>query len=239
MTFYGASRVDHEVLHHVHESPPAMTVPLIILALLSVIGGLILGVPPEHGWIHRFLGAVVGHGVVHVAGGAAEAAAMVDEHTESGAFYALDALLMIISVIVGALGWAMAWFMYTKRPDIPVRLAAKYKDLYELLLNKYWVDELYDYIFVRGGKALASFLWGFDERVVDGAVNGASYMTVQTSEGSSRFDLQTIDGSVNGLSVVIKFGARAFRLLQTGFVQNYVLAMVLGLFVIMTAYVFF
>jgi NADH-quinone oxidoreductase subunit L len=239
MTFYGESRVDHEVLHHVHESPPVMTVPLIILAILSVVGGLILGVPPEHGWIHRFLGAVVGHGVVQVAGGGAEAAGMVAEHVGGGALHALDILLMLISVMVGALGWGLAWVMYTKRTDIPARLAEKYSDLYELLLNKYWVDELYDYVFVRGGKALANFLWGFDERVVDGAVNGASHMTVQTSEGSGRFDLQTIDGSVNGLSVVIRFGARAFRLLQTGFVQNYVLAMVLGLFVIVTAYVFF
>jgi NADH-quinone oxidoreductase subunit L len=239
MTFYGESRVDHEVLHHVHESPPVMTVPLIILAILSVVGGLILGVPPEHGWIHRFLGAVVGHGVVQVAGGAAEAAGMVAEHVGGGALQALDLLLMLISVLVGVLGWGLAWVMYTKRTDIPARLAEQYRDLYELLLNKYWVDELYDYVFVRGGKALANFLWGFDERVVDGAVNGASHMTVQTSEGSGRFDLQTIDGSVNGLSVVIRFGARAFRLLQTGFVQNYVLAMVLGLFVIVTAYVFF
>jgi NADH-quinone oxidoreductase subunit L len=239
MTFYGESRVDHEVLHHVHESPPVMTVPLIILAILSVVGGLILGVPPEHGWIHRFLGAVVGHGIVHVAGGAAEAAAMVEEHGGGEAFHALDIFLMIISVLVGALGWALAWFMYTKRLDIPAYLAQRYKDLYELLLNKYWVDEFYDYVFVRGAKALANFLWRFDERVIDGAVNGASHMTVQTSEGSGRFDLQTIDGSVNGLSVVIKFGAQAFRLLQTGFIQNYILAMVLGLFVIVTAYVFF
>ena len=164
---------------------------------------------------------------------------MVEGHAGGGAFHALDALLMIISVMVGILGWGLAWFMYTKRTDIPARLAERYRDIYELLLNKYWVDELYEYIFVRGGKALASFLWGFDERVVDGAVNGASRLTVQTSAESGRFDLQTIDGSVNGLSVVITFGARAFRLLQTGFVQNYVLAMVLGLFVIVTAYVFF
>ena len=239
MTFYGTSRVDHEVLHHVHESPPIMTVPLIILAILSVVGGLILGVPPEHGWIHRFLGAVVGHGVIHTASGVAEAASMVEAHGGGGAFHALDALLMIISVMVGALGWGLAWFMYTKRTDIPDRLAEKYRDIYELLLNKYWVDELYEFIFVRGTKALANFLWGFDERVVDGAVNGASHLIIQSSEESGRFDLQTIDGSVNGLSVVIQFGARAFRLLQTGFVQNYVLAMVLGLFVIVTAYVFF
>ena len=239
MTFYGTSRVDHEVLHHVHESPPIMTVPLIILAILSVVGGLILGVPPEHGWIHRFLGAVVGHGVIHTASGVAEAASVVEAHGGGGAFHALDALLMIISVMVGALGWGLAWFMYTKRTDIPDRLAEKYRDIYELLLNKYWVDELYEFIFVRGTKALANFLWGFDERVVDGAVNGASHLIIQSSEESGRFDLQTIDGSVNGLSVVIQFGARAFRLLQTGFVQNYVLAMVLGLFVIVTAYVFF
>jgi NADH-quinone oxidoreductase subunit L len=239
MTFYGRSRVDPEVLHHVHESPPVMTAPLIILAILSVVGGLILGFPPEHGGIHRFLGAVVGHGVIQTASGLAEAASMVEEHGGGAAFHAIDVLLMIISVMVGALGWGLAWFMYTKRPDIPAQLAEKYKDIYELLLNKYWVDELYEFVFVRGGKALANFLWGFDERVVDGAVNGASQLTVQSSEGSSRFDLQTIDGSVNGLSVVITFGARAFRLLQTGFVQNYVLAMVLGLFVIITAYVFF
>jgi NADH-quinone oxidoreductase subunit L len=239
MTFYGTSRVDHEVLHHVHESPPIMTVPLIILALLSVVGGLILGVPPEHGWIHRFLGAVVGHGVIHTASGVAEAASMVEAHGGGGAYHALDVLLMIISVMVGVLGWGLAWFMYTKRTDIPDRLAEKYMGVYEILLNKYWVDELYEFVFVRGAKALANVFWGFDERVVDGAVNGASHLIIQSSEESGRFDLQTIDGSVNGLSVVIQFGARAFRLLQTGFVQNYLLAMVLGLFVIVTAYVFF
>jgi NADH-quinone oxidoreductase subunit L len=239
LTFYGESRVEPEALHHVHESPPIMTVPLVILAILSVVAGLILGFPPEHGWIHRFLGAVVGHGVIQVASGVVEAADQVEGQAAGGAFHALDIFLMIVSVVVGVLGWGLAWFMYTKRTDVPARLAEKYRDLYELLLNKYWVDELYEHVFVRGTKALANFLWSFDERVIDGAVNGASHMAVQSSEGSSRFDLYTIDGSVNGLSVVIQFGARAFRLLQTGFVQNYVLAMVLGLFVIVTAYVFF
>jgi NADH-quinone oxidoreductase subunit L len=239
LTFYGESRVDHEVLHHVHESPPAMTVPLIILAILSVGGGIALGFPPEHGWIHRFLGAIVSHGPIHAAGGVAEAAAMVEEHVGGGGLHALDYLLMAISILVGALGWGLAWFMYTKRPDIPARLAEQHRDVYEVLVNKYWVDELYDYIFVRGGKALAGLLWRSDVRVLDGAVNGVSNVIMQGSAESSRFDLSTIDGSVNGLSVVIKFGARAFRLLQTGFVQNYILAMVLGLFIILTAYVFF
>ena len=79
---------------------------------------------------------------------------MVEAHGGVGAFHALDALLMIISVMVGVLGWGLAWFMYTKRTDIPDRLAEKYKDLYELLLNKYWVDEFYEFVFVRGAKAL-------------------------------------------------------------------------------------
>jgi NADH-quinone oxidoreductase subunit L len=239
LTFYGASRAEHDVLHHAHESPPVMTVPLIILAVLSIIGGFIPGFPPEHGWIHGFLGTVIGHGHATATSGIAEAAAATAEHAAAGGFHALDALLMLISVAVGVLGWGLALFMYTVRTALPARLAVQYKDVYEVLVNKYWVDELYDYVFVRGGKALARWLWRFDEQVIDGAVNGASHMTLQTSTSSGRFDLYTIDGSVNGLSVVIKFGARVMRLLQTGFVQNYVLAMVLGLFVIVTVYVFF
>jgi NADH-quinone oxidoreductase subunit L len=240
LTFYGESRVDHEVLHHVHESPPVMTVPLIILAVLSVVGGLILGFPPEHGWIHRFLGEVIGHGVIASNPGVAEAAATTAvAHGAEAGLHALDWLLMIISVAVGAAGWGLAWYLYTVRPDIPSRVAENYKDIYELLLNKYWVDELYDYVFVRGTKGLTRLLWRFDDEVIDGAVNGASHMTLQTSMNSGRFDLYTIDGSVNGVSIVIKVGARVMRLLQTGFVQNYVLAMVLGLFVIVTVYVLF
>jgi NADH-quinone oxidoreductase subunit L len=240
LTFYGESRVSHEALHHLHESPPVMTVPLIILAALSVIGGIIPGWPPEHGWIHRFLGMAISHEAVAATSGVAEAAATTAAtHGVEGGFHALDALLMLISVFMGVLGWGLAWFMYTIRTDLPGRLAVQYRDVYEVLVNKYWVDELYEFVFVRGGKALANFLWGFDERVVDGAVNGASHVTVRTSMGSGEFDLYTIDGSVNGVSVVIRVGARVMRLLQTGFVQNYVLAMVLGLFIIVTAYVFF
>jgi NADH-quinone oxidoreductase subunit L len=239
LTFYGASRVSHEALHHLHESPPVMTVPLIILAALSTVGGIIPGFPPEHGWIHGFLGMVLGHGHAAAPGGVAEAATAAAAHAEAGGFGALDGLLMVISVLVGVAGWGLAWYLYTANPAVPERLAARYADVYAVLVNKYWVDELYDYVFVRGGKALANLLWRFDDQVIDGAVNGASQTTLQTSLGSSRFDLYTIDGSVNGVSMVIAYGARVFRLLQTGFVQNYVLAMVLGLFVIVTAYVFF
>ncbi len=239
MTFFGESRVSPEAMHHLHESPSVMTTPLWILAGLSVIGGF-AGVPPEHGWIHGFLGTVIGHGPPPVAGGVAEAATVAAAtHAAEGGFHALDALLMLMSIGIAVGGVFTAWYMYIFRPEVPSRLAAQYRDVYELLLNKYWVDELYEYVFVRGGKALANFLWGFDERVVDGAVNGASELTVRSSSSSGQFDLYTIDGSVNGLSVVIRVGARVVRLLQTGFVQNYVLAIVLGLFVIVTAYAFF
>ena len=156
-----------------------------------------------------------------------------------GGFHAIDALLILISVVVAALGWGLAWFMYTVRTDLPGALAERYKAIYEVLVNKYWVDELYDYVFVRGAKALSAYLWGFDDRVLDGAVNGAGEVTVKTSVGSSQFDLYTIDGAVNGVSMVVKVWARVFRLLQTGFVQNYLLVMVVGIFVIVTAYILF
>ncbi len=241
MTFFGPSRVNPDAMHHLHESPSVMTVPLIILAALSIIGGIIPGLPPEGGWIHGFLGTVIGHGAATVASGVAEAAAATAAtHGAAGGFHWWpDILLMLISVAVGVGGVATAWFMYILRPALPTRLATQYNDVYDLLLNKYWVDELYEFVFVRGGKALANFLWRFDDGVLDGAVNGASDMTVRSSFSSGQFDLYTIDGSVNGLSVVIRVGAQVIRLLQTGFVQNYVLAMVLGLFVIVTAYIFF
>ncbi|MBI3329585.1 MAG: NADH-quinone oxidoreductase subunit L [Nitrospinae bacterium] len=240
LTFFGESRVSPEAMHHLHESPAVMTVPLVILAALSVIGGIIPGFPPEGGWIHGFLGSVIGHGPVRMASGVAEAAAVGIGHAAVGGFHWWpDLLLMLISIGAGVGGVGAACYLYILRPDRPARLAADHRDVYELLLNKYWVDELYECVFVRGGKALANVLWRFDDAVVDGAVNGASHVTVRSSSGSGRFDLNTIDGSVNGLSMVITGGARVIRLLQTGFVQNYVLAIVLGLFVIVTAYVFF
>ncbi|RMF83971.1 MAG: NADH-quinone oxidoreductase subunit L [Nitrospinota bacterium] len=240
LTFYGPSRVSEEAMHHLHESPPVMTIPLVVLAILSIIGGLIPGFPPEAGWIHRFLEPVLGGGhqaaSAHVAF-AAEAAHAVEE----GGFHVLDAVLMLISIAVGVAGILVAYYFYILRPDTPEKLSQRFSALYELLLNKYWVDEFYDTYIVENCKRFAHFLWGaVDVKVIDdGLVNGASNSTVRVSSFSGDIDLRTVDGAVNGVSVLITVGARVLRYLQTGFVQNYLLFMVLGIFVIITLYLVF
>ena len=142
MTFHGEMRVDHHAREYIHESPRTMTVPLIILAVLSVIGGVIPGFPPEAGWIHRFLAPSLakvpagGHAMdqgVHLmnaaAGGGHSGPAVV--------------LLIILAIAVAVGGIALAWYMYVKDTDAPNRLYERFTGLYRLLLEKYYIDEIY------------------------------------------------------------------------------------------------
>jgi len=189
LTFFGASRMDHEVEHHVHESPKIMTVPLLILAFFSLTIGW-LGLPVvEHG--NRF----------------AEFLAPVFpqvSHGEAEGGHGLEIGLMIFSVLVAVAGIILAWVLYVKYTNIPNRIAEKYRGVYTLLLNKYRVDEVYNYLFVDGlVHKLAKFLYGVgDVKIVDGAVNGVARLIGRTSEQG--------------------------RKLQTGFVQEYAFSMVLG-----------
>jgi NADH-quinone oxidoreductase subunit L len=197
LTFYGASRMDHEVEHHVHESPKIMTVPLLILAFFSLTIGW-LGLPiVEHGnRFAEFLSPVFPH-TLHGGG-------------EGG--HSLEIGLMIFSVLVAVAGIIMAWVMYVKDTRIPDRIAEKNRGLYTLLLNKYKVDELYNYLFVDGVvHKLAKVLYGIgDVKIVDGAVNGVARLIGRTSEQG--------------------------RKLQTGFVQEYAFSMGLGLVVLIGLY---
>ena len=100
--------------------------------------------------------------------------------------------------------------------------------IYKLLLNKYWVDELYDATVVRGTVKLADLLWEFDARVIDGVVNGARHLTVGSSWLSGIFDLQVIDGLVNLVGSAYDAASLQFRRLQVGFAQGYAMVMVFG-----------
>ena len=196
LTFYGKSRMDHEVEHHVHESPKVMTVPLMILAFFSVTIGF-LGMPLiEHGnRFAEFLSPVFPH-VTH--GG------------EGG--HGLEIGLMIFSVCVAAAGIAVAYMMYVKDTNIPNRIAERFKGLYDLLLNKYRVDEVYNSVFVEGlVHRLAKVLH-----------------TVG--------DVKIIDGFINGMAAAIGRTSERGRKLQTGFVQEYAFTMGLGLVVLMGLY---
>ncbi len=88
------------------------------------------------------------------------------------------------------------------------------------------------------GKTPAGWLWGFDASVVDGTVNGSGWLTVWLSQLSARFDFRGVDGAVNAIADLIQGGSDAFKRLQTGLIQNYMLAMALGIFVIVSLFFF-
>jgi len=214
LTFHGQSRVDHEAEHHIHESPNSMLVPLMILAVLSVIGGWIgIGGRFEH-----FLDPVVAR-----AAGRAELAAPAEAA-------ASETVLMLASVAIGLAGIGLAWFLYIKRTDLPEKMAASFGAAYRAVYHKYYVDEIYDAMFVNRAKDLGLALGSFDENIVDGlGVNGAGWLTRVTSRLSIWWDTWIVDGSVRlGATLVWLLNLPA-RLIQVGLVQAYMLFIVLGL----------
>jgi NADH-quinone oxidoreductase subunit L len=220
LIFEGPSRMDHHVAHHVHESPKVMAVPLMILGFFTVVAGL-FGYSVEHSPYYRFVGPVF-----RLAGEAAE------QHGPS------ELLMAIVSVAIAAAGIALAYLMYLGRPGMADRLADRFRGLYTLLLNKYWVDEWYNAVFVDFGKKLCRGLWSVDSRGVDGVVNGTSAFTVLMSRVSAAFDFRFVDGLVNAIADLIQGGSQAFRRTQTGVIQNYLLAMAMGVFVIVCLFFF-
>jgi len=201
LTFRGESRLAPEALHHVHESPPVMTLPLVLLAILSFVGGG-LGIPESLGGsnaIERFLHPVFKDLDVVVAEPAHRGHASED----------LEFMLMGISVAIAVLGIGWAYVMYVKNPALPRRLATRFRGVYTLLYNKYYVDEIYDALVVRPVKNLSDrvFWRVFDVRLIDGAMNG----------------MAELFGSISGV----------LRRVQTGVVQNYALSIVLGVVTIL------
>jgi NADH-quinone oxidoreductase subunit L len=191
MTFHGTSRVDPGVAGHIHESPGMMTVPLIILAILSTLGGFI-GFPILEGGnrFHEFLAPVF-------AGGPSIAEA---GHPTAG----FEIAMMIVSVAIAVLGILSAYQLYIKNPALPDRLASRYRVPYQMIANKYWVDEIYDFAFVGPILRISVFLW----RIFDNVI---------------------VDGTVNGVAAVVRRGSEVFKYLQTGNVQSYALSILVGI----------
>ncbi len=217
MTFYGKSRMDPEVEHHVHESPPVMTNPLIALAVLSTVGGLV-GIPIMKGWnkFHEFLAPVFGgHGGEHAAVKSTSGLAFASEVATHGAEGAhkysvgFELLMMEVSVAIGLAGIFAAWYFYMKRPELPGKIAERFKGFYHLLVNKYFVDEIYHAWVVTPINIICNVLWkGFDEKLLDG-------------------------GMVNGSAWLVQRTSGIIRRLQSGSVQHYALSILVGLVLIL------
>src|SRR5579864_6210689 len=243
LTFYSKPRMSHDVEHHIHESPASMTGPLIVLAVMSLFAGF-LGWPHSLGGSDRFakfLDPVFSRGEAQVLveqGKGAELAAGEKEEEHTGS---TEYLLMFLSVAAAGAGWLMAGRAYRnadKSYTEPIAVAAP--PVYNTLLNKYYVDEGYDYLFtgrrklgnVRlGAMGLGEASSWFDSHVVDGAVNAAGWLTRATASFSSWWDKWIIDGLlVNGPAILARFPfSYAARLFEWGLVQWYALVMTAGL----------
>jgi len=208
LTFHGKERFDH---HHVHphESPKSMTIPLMVLAVLSALGGF-LGVPyalgfwfsPEPNWIEHFLHPVFADaqfimnsmsGTVHV----------------GHEIHAIEYILMLLSVgIAGLAIWLANKYYSDETWAVPRKLSASFKGAYKLLWNKYKLDEFYFASVVDPCiQTSRSFLWKV-------------------------FDVKFIDGVVNGLASISKSSGEYLRRLQTGIAQNYAVLMTGGIIII-------
>jgi NADH-quinone oxidoreductase subunit L len=193
LTFFGAPRMSAEARHHLHESPAVMTVPLWILAGLAAVGG-VLGLPAAlgfgnflEGWLEPALASAPAH-----------AAAEGAEHAAAGG----QPWLLGVAALIAVAGWMVARFLYQARPEVPVQLAARAGALYRVLKGKYFVDEIYQLLFVR---SCIGGAWALD-----------------------RFDRHVVDGTVNGSGAGVEIAGQIVKLFHTGYVRNYALSFFLG-----------
>ena len=212
MTFWGESHVDPEKEGHIHESPPTMTRPLILLAIPAIFLGVLIGFPPESGLLHQWLNPVF------------EATIAASGRTEAAYnFFGIDGVLAITTTGLVAIAIVFAWRLFgvnmpalglraQPRPDQVRELSARpgLAFLYRGSSNKWWFDDLNNQLFVVwGGKLAAAVFW---------------------------FDRTIVDGTVNGIGVVTTGAGTRLRRVQTGRVQNYALGIAFGLIAMAIGY---
>ncbi len=215
VTFYGQSRVDPKVEHHIHESPRVMTVPLMILAGLSVLGGF-LGVPPEHGWFHGFLESV------------ATPVGAVTHEVDMGTLIGLMA--GAIGIALG--GWGLAHYLYAIKPGTADAWSERFAGAYRTLLNKYYVDELYDAVIVEPCKRLGRLWDWIDQHVIDRFIRGIDRGADVSAAGVTWTEKHVIYAGLNVIGYANHLAAWSWRKLQTGLVNHYAAVIVIGLFLI-------
>ncbi|MGB7217671.1 MAG: NADH-quinone oxidoreductase subunit L [Vicinamibacterales bacterium] len=256
----------HGAWHGPHESPRAMTFPLMALAVGAIVAGFV-GIPSvllggnaiEHFLEPSFTAEVrlepdattataatsttEAATATEAVGGvrlpadqgvaATEAAAEAEESHAS-----LELGLMGFSVLIAAIGILLARKFYVTSPEISDQMARRFAGGHRVLSNKYYVDEVYNATVISGTMAGGRGLWAFDRNVVDGAVNGAGWITVISSWFSGYADWKFVDGLVNFIGRIVDGSSYVFRRLQTGLVQNYALLMLFGIFAFLGVYLY-
>jgi NADH-quinone oxidoreductase subunit L len=228
LTFFGYCRADEHVEKHIHESPWPMTVPLMILAGFSIIGGWI-------GWpkallgenrFERFLDPVL-TGVIPETGPVKIA------HHAAGK----EIFLMVVSISIAFAGIWLAYEFYRTQRFAPELVPKRFPRLYQLLLHKYYVDEIYDAAIVDRTKDLGTGLGWLDAHVIDGlGVNGAGWLARIGSTLSMWWDKWIIDGLLNFSAKLLQLLSYPVRLLQTGMFSSYAMLILVGLVVLLAYY---
>jgi NADH-quinone oxidoreductase subunit L len=216
MTFFGEYRGEQEHGHDqhspaatahghghggVHESPAVMLVPLAILAILSVVGG----------WMgserfDKFL-APVFHPAAVSAISSTAAATTSAEPVEGAREGPSEKTLAMVSVGVAGLGLLLAWFLYQYRPELPAQIADATGSLYQAIFNKYWIDELYGWLFVKPLIAIsgAVFWRGIDQNVIDATLDGSAATARELSDNVRHMQ----SGNVRSYAGWVAIGATA------------------------------
>ena len=209
LTFWGEPR-KHDV--HAHESPHVMTTPLIILAVLSIISGYVAW--PTNNIFHH---------LVHFG----EAEAMPFSWAVAG-----------MATGVALLGIFVGWAVFVKRAIAPSLFRQKLPWAYNLLVNKYYMDEFYWAILVVPLFRITKTLSIFDQKTIDGFVNGVGIVTVGISIVNAWIDKWIIDAFVNLIAGITKLTGRVLRFAQTGIFQDYAMILFLGILFLTLVYVF-
>ncbi|RWE72467.1 NADH-quinone oxidoreductase subunit L [Mesorhizobium sp.] len=195
MTFHGEPRASHEVMHHVHESPPVMLVPLYVLAAGALFAGII------------FHGAFIGEGYAEF--WKASLFTLPGNHILHE-IHELPLWVELAPFVAMVSGLLVAWKFYIRSPELPRSVAANHRLLYAFLLNKWYFDELYDFLFVQPAKRLGRFLW-------------------KTGDGT------IIDGlGPDGISARVVDVTNRVVKLQTGYLYHYAFAMLIGVAALVT-----
>ncbi|VAX26268.1 NADH-ubiquinone oxidoreductase chain L [hydrothermal vent metagenome] len=248
ITFHGKPR-NQEKYDHAHETPFAMTMPLVVLATLSIFFWYTPNpVSPEAGWFYHWIetpATVVpqearfdfmktgGEEAVHSESVSAEHEEVVHSEMYEEAMHHAHYPAMILSIILAGLGILLAYLFYQWKKLDPDKLAEKVKPLYNLSLNKWYVDEIYQATFINGLLGLSRVIAWFDNTIVDGIVNYTATMTRFVSRISGWFETYVVDGLVNFTAFISGFFGLTIRKIQTGKVQTYIVYVLFSIIILL------
>lgn len=230
MTFYGKPK-DEEIYSHIHESPSMMTIPMVILAALTILITLdnwpgfqnLPGIGEFAGWFQHLIQkpAIITAAVATVGKTAEHAVSHETAHT----------IATWLSIFVAGTGILLAYLFYYKKSLSANKVSKSLSSIYSLLRNKYYFDEFYGASVIRGVLGLSRASAKFDDKIVDGAVNGTAKVGLYISRLSRWFDDNIVDGAVNGIAFISDLLGSRLRRIQTGKIENYVAFLLVGILI--------